>query len=149
MLNCQRLGCRGRIRRRKTIVRHRGATAVEFALVAPVVILVVFGAVVLAGLFMTQNTLTAAAREGGRVASLPSVTSQATIVAAVHERLQEGGVNPEWVTIDVSPTGLGSLTTGDEVSVSVSMLFSSSTWPQLIGIPSNTVLAAETTYIRE
>ena len=50
--------------------RH-GATCVEFAFVAPIVIMMVFGLVHFAALLMSQNVLTAAAREGGRMASMP------------------------------------------------------------------------------
>ena len=80
------------ILRRKTFLGRDGATAVEFALVAPLVILFVFCGVMFFGVLMTQNTLTAAARAGGRVASRPYVTSTATVNTAVQDRLQQAGV---------------------------------------------------------
>jgi len=135
--------------RRPARRRRRGATVVEFALVAPIVLLCVFSAVVFYGMLTTQNTLTAAAREGGRTASLPHVISQTAVIEAVEDRLRRGGADPVWATIEVSPADLGSLTTGDEVRISVSMPLSRSTWLPLAGVPSAAALASEITYIRE
>ncbi len=56
-----------RLRRRH---RERGAAAVEFALVLPVLVLFVFGIVDLGRAFMDQAILTNAAREGTRYATV-------------------------------------------------------------------------------
>jgi Flp pilus assembly protein TadG len=56
-------------------VRERGASAVEFALIAPILILLVFGIVQFAITYNRVQGLHAAAREGARVASLPQTTS--------------------------------------------------------------------------
>jgi len=101
-----------------------------------------------ASLMMSQNVLTAAAREGARVASLPSTGSTNFVVSAVEERLMCGGLEPNVVDIDVSPTGLDGLKSGDEVSVSVSSPMSKMVW---IGpfVPSDRHLSAEIAYQRE
>jgi Flp pilus assembly protein TadG len=65
--------------------QERGAAAVEFALVLPVLVLLLLGIVELGMAFNTQLTLTAAAREGVRVMALsgsPSAARSATIAAA-------------------------------------------------------------------
>jgi Flp pilus assembly protein TadG len=56
-------------------MRERGASAVEFALVAPILILLVFGIVQFSITYNRQQGLHAAAREGARIASLPQTTS--------------------------------------------------------------------------
>jgi hypothetical protein len=109
----------------------------------------ILGAVMFYGMLMTQHALTAAAREGCRLASLAHVTSEDTVIDVVRDRLQRGGADPAWANVDVNPAALGGLETGDEVSVSVSMPLSKSTWIQLVHIPSNSELTAEITYIRE
>ena len=109
----------------------------------------IFVAVMLYAALMTQNKLTAAAREGGRMASLPSVTSQDTAIDAVKERLQRAGLDPDSATVTVNPSDLGNVVKGDEISVTVSVPLSESTWLQYGGFLSGAVLAAEITYIRE
>jgi Flp pilus assembly protein TadG len=53
---------------------ERGAAAVEFALVMPLLLLLVFGIVEFGLIMNRQITVTHAAREGARYYSLPSVT---------------------------------------------------------------------------
>jgi hypothetical protein len=54
---------------------ERGASAVEFALVLPLLLLLVFGIVQFSIAFNRAQGLHAAAREGARLASLPQTTS--------------------------------------------------------------------------
>jgi Flp pilus assembly protein TadG len=56
-------------------MRERGASAVEFALVAPILILLVFGMIQFSITYNRAQGLHAAAREGARLASLPQTTS--------------------------------------------------------------------------
>lgn len=59
--------------RRRVSVRllgERGAAAVEFALVVPVLLLLLMGIIEFSKAFHTQSTLSAAAREGARVMAL-------------------------------------------------------------------------------
>ncbi len=137
------------VTRRKAFLRRKGSTAVEFALVSPVVFLIIFGAIMFFGVLMTQNTLAAAARAGGRVASPTSVTSSVTVVDAVRQRLLKGGVDIQSVTVNVSPTDFSNLKTGDEVSITVSMPLNKSTWLQFGGFLSDNDMAAEMTFLRE
>jgi len=52
----------------------RGAVAAEFALVLPMLVLLVFGIVQFGLTFQRQEAVHAAAREGARIASLPSTS---------------------------------------------------------------------------
>jgi hypothetical protein len=83
--------------------RERGASAVEFALVAPLLILLVFGIVEFGITYNRQQGLHAAAREGARIASLPQTTA-----SDVHGRVLDAldGVPLESEpTITITPGG--------------------------------------------
>ena len=59
---------------------RQGASAVEFALVAPVFVVMVFGLIEFGRAIMVQQVMTNAAREGARLAILDSPTPVATTV---------------------------------------------------------------------
>jgi len=77
-------------------MRERGASAVEFALVAPLLILLVFGIVEFGITYNRVQGLHAAAREGARLASLPQTTS-GQITSRVNEAL-------DGIPLDGAPT---------------------------------------------
>jgi Flp pilus assembly protein TadG len=64
--------------------QDRGSVAVEFALVLPVLLLIVFGIIDFGRALNAQIVLTGAAREGVRLAALgyPAATVQARVAAA-------------------------------------------------------------------
>ena len=138
-----------RIGRRKSRSKTHAATAVEFAFVAPVVMLLILGAVMFCGVLMTQNTLTAAARSGGRVGSLQSTETKADIETVVKDRLDRAGVDSSKVTINVSPDDLTNISTGAEVTVSVSMPLSEMLWFDMGGMMSSKSVSAEVKFMRE
>ena len=80
-----------------------GAAAVEFAIVLPILILLVFGIVQFSIAFNRVQGLQAAAREGARVAALPQST-QADVRSKVTSALS--GVLPSGTppTITISPS---------------------------------------------
>lgn len=96
--------------------RERGAVAVEFALILPVLLLLILGIIEFGIAFNHQQGLHAAAREGARLASLPSSTT-ADVDARVNDALDGLGFdgNP---TISVSP-GTCRNRSGEEVTVTV------------------------------
>jgi Flp pilus assembly protein TadG len=81
--------------------RDRGAAAVEFALLFPVLLLIVFGIIDFGRALNAQITLTQAAREGARLAAVgqPNVVAR-TQAAAV-------GLTPVSVSVTGCPTGAG------------------------------------------
>jgi Flp pilus assembly protein TadG len=82
--------------------RERGATAVEFALLLPMLLLLLFGIIDFGRALNAQITLTQAAREGARLAALnqPNVVSR-TQAAAV-------GLSPVGVSVtSACPPGAG------------------------------------------
>jgi Flp pilus assembly protein TadG len=95
----------------------RGAAAVEFAIVFPVLMLIVFGIIDFGRALNDQITLTQAAREGARLEALgESNVAQSTQSAA-------GGLSPVTVTItSTCPAGAGP-TANAVVNVSYSFSF--------------------------
>jgi Flp pilus assembly protein TadG len=99
--------------------RDRGTAAVEFALVLPVLLLIVFAIIDFGRALNAQLTLTAAAREGVRLAALgyPDAAVQARVAAAAFDL---SGVT---VTVVAScPPGAGP-TADAEVNASYSFSF--------------------------
>ena len=103
---------------------ERGAAAVEFAIILPILIVLVFGIVEFSIAYNHQQGLHAAAREGARVASLPQ-SDQATIDARVRSALQGvlSATDIQNATITVTPSGnqpCDSAAPGTDVVVTVS-----------------------------
>jgi Flp pilus assembly protein TadG len=74
---------------------EHGAALVEFALVAPILFLLVFGIVDFGRALFTLNNLTSAVREGARFAAVQSAgTTQATVRQQVQNYLAEFGGDP-------------------------------------------------------
>ena len=61
--------------RRGSVNSDRGATAVEFALLLPLLVLLIFGMIDFGRAINAQITITQAAREGARVLALPGGTT--------------------------------------------------------------------------
>lgn len=99
--------------------RDRGTAAVEFALVLPVLLLIVFGIIDFGRALNAQITLTGAAREGVRLAALgyPDAAIQARVAAAAP------GLSGLTATVTAScPPGAGP-SADAEVDVSYSFSF--------------------------
>jgi Flp pilus assembly protein TadG len=98
--------------------RDRGSVAVEFALLLPVLLLLIFGVIDFGRAINAQITLTQAAREGARLASLGYSTS------AVTTRAQTAATGlspvPTVTVMSACPTGAG---TGVDAVVKVSYTF--------------------------
>jgi len=85
----------------KRLPRDRGAAAVEFALLFPILLLIVFGIIDFGRALNAQITLTQAAREGARLAAVgqPNVAARTQAAAT--------GLNPVSVSVTGCPTGAG------------------------------------------
>jgi Flp pilus assembly protein TadG len=99
--------------------RDRGSVAVEFALLLPVLLLLIFGIIDFGRAINDQITLTQAAREGARLASLGYSTS------AVTTRAQSAAYPlspvPTVTVTSACPTGAG---TGVDAVVKLTYTFS-------------------------
>jgi len=116
--------------------KRRGAAAVEFAVVAPVFLLLVFGMIEYGRMVMVQQVLTNASREGARVAVLDGSTAQ-EVQDTVSQYLNSGSIQGAVITVDpANPTDAGF---GDPVTVSVDIGFSQVSW-----LPSPMYLGGQT-----
>ena len=134
--------------------QRRGATVVEFALVAPVMFLFIFGIFEFGRMMMVQQAVTNAAREGCRKASLVTTinsTDVDTVVRNVMESVIADASNTAKVRVNVTPTNMASLTSGTPVSVDVEVSYSDVSWPPggLLDVVGNPVIRAEATQERE
>jgi Flp pilus assembly pilin Flp len=93
---------------------ERGAAAVEMALVAPVLILLVFGIIEFARAWNVRQTLTDAAREGARTAvvnyQMPGMTPaviQDSVTKVVRAAASRGALNGADVQIAFEGVGVG------------------------------------------
>jgi Flp pilus assembly protein TadG len=126
---------------------RRAAAAVEFAVVAPVFLLLVFGMIEYGRMVMVYQVLTNASREGARVAVLDGATT-ASVTAQVNSYLTSGSVSG--ATVTVAPNPPTNAQYGDPVTVTVSVPFSQVSWlpsPMYLGtttLTSATVMRRET-----
>jgi hypothetical protein len=86
------------LRRHQDSDRSRGQALVEFSLVFPVFILLLFGLIDLGRLVYANNALAEAAREGARWGSVQARSGTALGDIESHTREQVAGVGPVTVT---------------------------------------------------
>ena len=114
--------------------KQRGAAAVEFAVVAPIFILLLFGMIEYGRMVMVQQMLTNATREGARRAVLDGTTITG-VKTTVKDYLTSGNitVNDNEITVNPDPSAAAF---GDPVTVSLSVPFSRVSWlpaPMFLG----------------
>lgn len=87
---------------------RRGAVAVEFAIVAPVLVAITLGLLELTRVFDAQNLLEAAAREGARFASIDKEgllgegeSTNQKLADDVKSFLATNGINADDITVEV------------------------------------------------
>ncbi len=117
-------------RQKSRRTKHRGASAVEFAMVAPFLFLLLFGMMEFGRAMMTQHVLTMAAREGARESVLlgASTTSVQNVISSYMEHSTKlNGVVP---TVTVS-ADVAAANPGDMLTTTITMPFSAvSLWGQ-------------------
>lgn len=98
---------------------ERGAALVEFAFVAPILLILLFGIVEFAVAFNRAQAVEASAREGARLASI-STTTSGDVTTRVNDALAGIALDGA-VSVSVSPGGQPCLgRQGEQVSVTVS-----------------------------
>jgi Flp pilus assembly protein TadG len=126
---------------------RRGAAAVEFAVVAPLFFLLVFGMIEFGRMVMVQQVITNGSREGARIAVLDGTTTS-EVVTAVQTYLDNASVSGASVTVTPDPPS--SAVYGDPVTVVVSLPFDQVSWlpsPMFLGgktLSATTVMRRET-----
>jgi hypothetical protein len=114
------------IARRRALRRPaRGTAAVEFAVIAPLMMLFTYGLVEIGNFMMVKSQAVQATREGARLAVCP--TAQSTeVIAKVEESLQLLAITD--ADIELIPIALASAAPGDLVTVRVRINPSSIAW---------------------
>jgi len=99
---------------KRLVTNQRGQSVIEFALVLPLLLLIVFGVTEFGRAWMTMNVITAAAREGCRIAVVtgPDVT-------AVNDRITELCTASRVTPSNVTVTGPDSMDPDRRVTVTV------------------------------
>lgn len=99
--------------------RERGAAAVEFALVVPLLLLLVLGIAEFGRAYNLSTTLSGAAREGARAMALQNSTSAAVSAA----QAAAPGISLGASQISVSPSSCPTSSTGPTTLVQVSISY--------------------------
>lgn len=139
----------------KSVPRTRqGATAVEFALIAPLLFLFVLGLVEFSRMMMVKQCLNHAAQVGSRTACLATTQSTSQVDAAVRDALRESipnASNSSLVRVSVSPSGIASLSTGTSVTVDLDVNLSAVSWAPvgMLSFLGDPTLSAQSTQERE
>jgi len=97
---------------------RRGAAAVEFALIVPVMLVFTFGLIEISRISMFKESLTQASREGARFGIRPGATVS-EVESQVNSELSI--MNIQGATIDVQPQVLELAQPGDTIRVRVSV----------------------------
>ena len=101
-------------RRRLRVGDERGAVAVEFALIFPVLILLLVGIIEFGAMFNAQLLVQGAAREGAREMSLTGSVAQAQAAALT----VAPGLSPALTAADITVSAAG-CTDGSDITVTI------------------------------
>ena len=126
----------------KKLRSESGASAVEFALLLPVLMMILFGTIEFGLALYRQSILTNASREGARlgiVQSIPAITTTA-INAAIDNYLTAAGIPPGTVTRTIVAGGA----TGTPVTVTLNLPYTYAVLPGLTSIAPTITLTAQT-----
>lgn len=108
---------------------QKGAAMVEFAVIAPLLFIILFGIIEFSILMYDKAMLTNASREGARVGIVfasPTRVSNETIEAAVLEYCEDHLISFDAASepvISIDPPDVGARTSGDSLTVTVNYAF--------------------------
>lgn len=124
-------------------LNERGASAVEFALLLPLLMMILFGIIEFGLAFYQQAILTNASREGARlgiVQSVPAITTE-QINERIDTYLSNAGITPSKVTPRIITPGV---VTGDNVTVNLTLPYDYVVLSGLVGLGPSINLKAVT-----
>ena len=118
------------VRQRRTIQRRTGAAAVEFAIIAPIIVLFVMGAIEFGRAMFLQQVAISTARAACRDGILASA-SNSSVQSLVTSRLQGVGLTGGSSTISVNGQSGGDVSTataGSPIQISVTIPYAANSW---------------------
>jgi Flp pilus assembly protein TadG len=137
---------RSKLERLRRLCRRdrRGAAAVEFAIVAPVFFAFLLGMIEIGRGVMVQQIITAASREGARLAVLEGATSS-SVTTSVTNYLTVASVSAADTSVTYSPSLPLASGYNGPVTVTVSLPFNQVSWsPSPIFLKGSTLTASTT-----
>ncbi len=126
--------------------RRRAVAAVEFAMIAPLMILFTFALVEIGRFMLVKETATHASREGARVAVRPMATVD-QVVTRVNEELAIMSISD--ATVTVNPPQLEDAEPGSMVTVTIEVAPDSISWASGVFDIDVAQIVAESTMRRE
>ncbi|MEX2673782.1 MAG: TadE/TadG family type IV pilus assembly protein [Phycisphaeraceae bacterium] len=142
-------GLRRRSARGRGRWQRRGISLLEAAMVLPIVLLLTFGLIEYAWIFLKSQQVASAARNGARAASLPDA-QQGEVVESVRQYLEDRGLDGEGVAaIVLTPANLSDASSGEHVEVSVTVDYQKVSITGLRLIPRPESLGSSTTMAKE
>jgi Flp pilus assembly protein TadG len=105
--------------------KRQGASAVEFAFIAPIMVVLVLGMIEFGRVMMVEQLITNGARAGARFASLPGSVTGTQVTTEVNTALTGSGVSGHSVAVTPDPVPD---VAGTEVRVTVSVPFNNVSW---------------------
>lgn len=128
---------------------RRGAAVVEFAIVAPVFFLLIFGMIEYGRMVMVQQILTNASREGARFAVVQSTDDTQAVQDTVTNYLTSASIGGT-PTVSVEWPPSGGTSSSEPVTVTVSIPFGQVSWlPSPMFVNSTMPLTAVSVMRRE
>lgn len=113
-------------RRGSGACRRRGAAVLEFAIVAPIFFLMVFGLIEFGRMVMVHQLLVGAVREGARLAVIDGTTAN-EVEQTVRDYLTASSIDGEEVQVQVTPNP-AVVPKGVPVTVRTSIAFDKVSW---------------------
>jgi Flp pilus assembly protein TadG len=110
---------------------RRGATAVEFAVVAPILFAFILGFIAMGQMVTVQQILTHAAREGCRKAALSTTMSKADVQDVARDYLRRGAIRSAVVNaveVDVDPVPSSAVDSETEITVALQVDYADICW---------------------
>ncbi|NQU21979.1 MAG: pilus assembly protein [Candidatus Nealsonbacteria bacterium] len=100
---------------------RRGAAVVEFAVVLPLLLLLVVGALEVGRATMVQHKLVQAARAGCRIYAVKNEVTEVEVQSIIKQVMDDAGLGPYTVELDPGPTN--DIEHLEPVTVTVSVAF--------------------------
>lgn len=127
---------------------RRGLAILEITLVILMMLLVTFGAIEYAWMFLKVGEITNAARAGARIAVLPDSTAT-EVNNAIDSLLATAGMGSSSYVVTFTPADLTTLDVGDPLEVDIDVPYTNVTILGLSFLPVPTTLNASVTMAKE